>query len=75
MFNNKVDFSDITPLLLAKREPAKREYELALADFERARRVLEAANNTLGRINNMLEQCGYVEEPQPEQVEQAEQAE
>lgn len=73
MFN--VDFSDITPLLLAKREPAQAEYELALADFERARRVLEAAKNTLGRINNMLEQCGYVEEPQPEQVEQAEQPE
>lgn len=69
-----VDFSDITPLLLAKREPAKQEYELALADFEIARRVLEAAENKLGRINNMLEQCGY-EEPQPEQVEQTEQLE
>ena len=73
MFN--VDFSDITPLLLAKREPAQVEYELALADFERARRVLEAAENTLGRINNMLEQCGYVEEPQAETVEQPEQPE
>lgn len=66
-------FNDLIELLLAKKEPAQQDYELALADFERARRVLEAKATTLGKINNMLDECGYVVEP--EQVEQAEQAE
>ena len=64
-------FNDLIELLLAKREPAQLDYELALADFERARRVLEEKENIVGRINNMLNECGYVE-PTPEQAEQTE---
>ena len=55
-------FSDLIELLLAKREPAQQEYELALANFERAKQVLESKQSTLGKINNMLNECGY-EEP------------
>lgn len=61
----KVDFSDLIPLLLEKREVAQQDYDLALIEFERAKRVLDAAQNKLGRVNNMLEQCDYVE-PQPQ---------
>ncbi|MBQ2894121.1 MAG: hypothetical protein IJE92_01225 [Clostridia bacterium] len=61
-------FNDLIELLLIKRVPAQDDYELALADFERAKRALEAKASTLGKINNMLSECGYtepVEESEP----------
>lgn len=61
---NEIYFGDLIELLLAKREPAQQDYELALADFERARRVLEAKESTLKKVDNMLDECGY-ERPAP----------
>lgn len=69
---NRIDFSDIIPLLLAKREPAQQGYELALAEFERVKNLLEVAKNDLDRIDDMLGQCGYVETAPVAEIETVE---
>lgn len=58
-------FNDLIELLLVKEGAAKQEYELAKAEFEQAAEVFKSKENTLDRINIMLDQCGYIK-PQPQ---------
>lgn len=54
-------FNDLIPILKEKEAPAQQEYELALAEFERAKKILEEKEGTVNKVRELLKICGYVD--------------